>query len=94
MKRFHSEQKEDFGKLLKRFKSETWNKKDCLRKHSKKDLRKHTKSIFIARRMICGTCNIKVLKSKGTELGKSSEGSTSDALDPALKLNSRIKIMI
>ena len=45
MKRFHSEQKEDFGKLLKRFKSETWNKKDCLRKHSKKDLRKHTKNI-------------------------------------------------
>ena len=45
MKRFHSEQKEDFGKLLKRFKSETWNKKDCLRKHIKKDLRKHTKSI-------------------------------------------------
>ena len=70
---------------MKRFQSENF---DVLRKHSKKDLRKHVKS-FMTRRMICGTCNVVLLKRQGTELGESSEGPASDALDPELQFIKR-----
>ena len=44
---------------------------------------------FMARRMICGTCNVVLLKRQGTELGKSSEGPACDALDPELQFIKR-----